>query len=425
MSIVGGIPQQLNVSPPISLDVANYDISPDSNLIAFVANLLTQSKRELFSVSISGGTPTRLNQDLLTDQRVDTSLKFTVDSSKVIYRANTSLKGGNELFATPASGDGPVSRLHLDSDELLQTFATVSIFNFLVAPDGENIIFYARNTINNVQLFHTTSNARYATKLREEKFTSNVKFNVTIDGAHIVAMEPDLSTGKLFIAPIDGSDQFTTINTPKVDGVAGGVNGFWLSPDGNHVAYRLNFPLDKLEFSATYVYTIDSNESAGPIPGGFIAFTPDSSSILHTSNTTSGLFRDINNYSISSNTSTKISSANTELLRSNSGINSIVYLAEDSSRIAYQSPKADTGRSQLVSISPTGGEELVIRESAFIGQVVDFQPQFSGNSDYLIYKYNGSFKTDLFSVKLQDKMLKTTIIPGLYCLLLENCIIDP
>ena len=90
VSVSGGIPVKLNGPPSSGGSVLDFKISPDSSRVVYHADQDTDQVYELYSVPIDGGTVIKLNDTLVSGGDVDwDDIQISADSSRVIYRADT------------------------------------------------------------------------------------------------------------------------------------------------------------------------------------------------------------------------------------------------------------------------------------------------------------------------------------------------
>jgi hypothetical protein len=103
--IGGGTPVKLYESQLIMtiMDVFQFEISPDSSRVVYLAQQLANDVSKLYSIPIAGVTPVKLNGPLVTGGDVD-AFNISPDSSRVVYRADQDTDGVYELYSTPIGG---------------------------------------------------------------------------------------------------------------------------------------------------------------------------------------------------------------------------------------------------------------------------------------------------------------------------------
>ena len=77
--------------------VIDFQISPDSSRLVYLANQDTEGVSELYSVPLAGGTVTKLNDPLVTNVNLIRG-QISPDSSRVVYLADQDTDGVYELY---------------------------------------------------------------------------------------------------------------------------------------------------------------------------------------------------------------------------------------------------------------------------------------------------------------------------------------
>src|SRR5262245_909630 len=96
-----------SLSGHMRADLGNltYEISPDSKLVAFVADKDTTNVRELYAMPITGTHPVKLNPPLVAGGFVYAA-SFTPDSKDLLYLAYQDVAKREDLYNVPVKG-GP------------------------------------------------------------------------------------------------------------------------------------------------------------------------------------------------------------------------------------------------------------------------------------------------------------------------------
>ena len=81
----------------------DYEISPDSRTVVFIADKDTDDVDELYAVPITGTAPIKLNPPLVTNGEVQ-RFSFAPDGQSVIYLADQEVDNRVEMFSVPVSG---------------------------------------------------------------------------------------------------------------------------------------------------------------------------------------------------------------------------------------------------------------------------------------------------------------------------------
>ena len=217
---------------------SGLQFSPDSSRVLYLADQTTDNVNEVFSVPSAGGMAVKLNGPLVANGDVSvTRLQFSPDSSRVLYLADQTTDGVNEVFSVP-SGGGMAVKLNgplVAGGEVSDT-TTVGF-----SPDSSRVVYLADQTTDEVfEVFSVPSAGGTATKLNGP---------LVADGdviAHVFS--PD-STRVLYYA-----DQTTD-----------GVNEIFIVPSAGGTAVKLNGPL----------------VAGGGVIIGSLQFSPDSSRVLY------------------------------------------------------------------------------------------------------------------------------------------------
>ncbi len=125
---------KLNNGLETGRSVSEFQISPNSERVAYIADENVQGAFALFSVPIDGANiRVRLNTALVGGGDVKSFL-FLPDSSMLIYRADELVNGVDELFLVPASGG---ERVKVSVDNVLGTGS----FEEQLSSDGEYLYY--------------------------------------------------------------------------------------------------------------------------------------------------------------------------------------------------------------------------------------------------------------------------------------------
>jgi len=102
----GGTPTEIPLTPStqVGFSIARQvELTPDGSQILFIGDYLTGGRQELFSVPITGGTPTRINDNLAFAGDVK-SFEISPDGTKVAYAAGQNVSANTELFLKNLNG---------------------------------------------------------------------------------------------------------------------------------------------------------------------------------------------------------------------------------------------------------------------------------------------------------------------------------
>ncbi|MGI9456537.1 MAG: hypothetical protein ACR2NU_08240 [Aeoliella sp.] len=105
IATTGGTPTEIPITAPGHDFFINRQlgVTADGQTVLFIADYESVGKSELFSVPITGGTPTRISDDLSFAGDV-TSFSIAPNGNSVAYAAGQNTSANSELFLTPITG---------------------------------------------------------------------------------------------------------------------------------------------------------------------------------------------------------------------------------------------------------------------------------------------------------------------------------
>ena len=343
--------------PPAGTDPKVFEIAPDGSVVVFRVFDASATQIQLWSAAIDGaGSAQVVNGSLTAGGNVDGDFAITGDSARVVYLADEDTDDKFELYAAPAGGGGPSTKLSgaLEAD-------TEVLEGVEVAPSGSHAVYR------------------------------------TFDEGDGVF--------ELFSARTDGSGGPIGLNGTLVAG--GSVDGtFEITPDSTRVVYvadeRVNdkFELFSVPIGGGSVATVSgsSPDAADVLDedlGADLLITPDSSRALFVSDRgTSGAF-DLWSAPVGGGTPARLTD---EL-----SIGGVLDFAPtpDSSRVIYIATENKDVQFEIFS-APVGGGPSEQLNGAIVdeGDVVDFD--ISPQSAHVIYRADELVNdtTELFSVTL-------------------------
>lgn len=214
-------------------------ISADSANVVYRADQITDNVVELFSVPIQGGEQKRLNDDLLSNNRIPEEFSISSDNARVIYAAQQNTSGQSELFSVPLGGGVPV-RLNAD----LPGGGDVIARNAQISPNGSHVVYAADQNTNNIrEIFSVPIEGGAITRLNDDLveggdvLDGSDNFQISSDSKRVVYLADSRQDDvlELFSVPIGGGTN-TRLNPDLVRN--GNVRNFIISPDGQYVIYR-------------------------------------------------------------------------------------------------------------------------------------------------------------------------------------------
>lgn|GEM_PF-1056367 len=336
---IGGTPIKLNGTSAVGGDVfsTGLQFSPDSSRVIYLADQDTNDVSELYSVSSTGGTPTKLNGVLATGGDVS-SILFSPAGDQVLYLADQDTNDIDELFIVASTGGTPVklnSTLAADRD--------VFSGGLQFSPDGSWVIYLADQEENDtVELYSVASSGGTPTKLNGPLSVGGDVFDeslqVTSDGSQVfyVADQEANDRSELFRVPIAGG-LAEKVNSPLVAGGDVEPDSIRLSPDGSLVLYIADQDVN------------DSNE-------------------LYSVSTTGG-------------TPVKL---NAPLASGGDVFTSDLQFSPTGDRVVYSADQDANNVNEIYIVPSTGGTPVKLNAPLILGGDV-FEVQFSPNGSRVIY----------------------------------------
>jgi len=239
---VGGTPVKLNGDLVPSGDVVagSGRFSPNGSRVVYLADQQTDGMVELFSVSSGGGEAVKLNGPLSAIGDVmEDGLQFSPDGNRVLYaasaRTDLQFRSITELFVVPALGGTP-----LTLNGPLVSGGNVLAASARFSPDGSRAVYVADQDADEVfELFSVPVTGGTPQKLNGPLTSggdvSTVALQFSPDGSRV-----------LYVADQNVDERFELFTVPAVGGDALALGGdgsvdpynVWCTPDGNRVVYR-------------------------------------------------------------------------------------------------------------------------------------------------------------------------------------------
>lgn len=295
--LTGGSTTVLNGALGAGKDVEpGFAISPDSTTVAYRSDEDVNDVIELYSVPIGGGTPTKINGALVSGGDVLGStaapdLEITPNSARVIYVADGTADGRNEIFSVPIGGGTAVKlnrslaaggnvqnfRITADSNWVIygadQDADTVD--ELLAAPTaggtvvdvsgplvfgGDVILKYV--TLPNV--WQVSSNSRDVVYAADEDVDSEIELYVSSLGGgppgaptSVVATAGNAQVSVTFVAPANnGGSPITGYTVTPSPATAGWV-------DNNAGSTALTHVISNLTNGTAYTFTVRATNVNG------------------------------------------------------------------------------------------------------------------------------------------------------------------
>jgi Tol biopolymer transport system component len=284
----GGVVTKLNGPLVANGNVRSARFSPDSTRVLYVADQDTALRVEIFSVPSAGGVATKLNGPMVAGGEVSTAgYAFSPDSSRVLYVADQTTNGVDEIFSVPSAG-GVATKLNGP----LVAGGDVTSIGLAFSPDGSRVLYRADQTTDELyEIFSVPSAGGVATKLNGSLVVGgdveNGTFEFSPDSSRVVYLADQTTDNvfEIFSVPSAGGVA-TKLNGPLV--ASGDVSTMQFSPDSSRVLYWADQTTD----GVNEIFSVPSAGGAavklnGPLVAGGdvnfsgLAFSPDSSRVLY------------------------------------------------------------------------------------------------------------------------------------------------
>ena len=278
--IAGGPAVQLSPELTAQGEIRDVLITPDSQMVLYVADADTFGVRNLYAVPIEGGAPTRISPEITTPFRGAEAIHVTSDGltavfsfldadddrrlraapvsggpgteigpgliptgelvltadGTVVFTARVDSPGAQpvELWSAPVTG-GPATRLNGE----LVNLGTVSTFD--VSPDETTVVYRADQDTNNTkELYSVPAGGGTPIRLNDDLVNGgDVKpvFAISPDSTTVVyrADQDTNDTKELYVVPIGGG-AVTRLNDDLPE--RGDVASFVIMPDSTRVVFR-------------------------------------------------------------------------------------------------------------------------------------------------------------------------------------------
>ncbi len=275
-------------SPPVRLNnplvtggnVDNFWITPDGSRVVYTADQDTDEVSEIFSAPIVGGaTPVKLNAPLVPEGDVVISSRriaviISSDSRRVVYLADQDTDGISELYSVSIDGTPPVKLNATDASG-----STLPIDTVVISPDSSRVVYTADDGLYSVPIGGGSAPVKLNTAgsvfHTARPFLSNNKkspgFSISPDSNRVVyvADQDTIGVSELFSVPIEGGEPIKLNGLMVAEGDILTIFKFFsfirrmsvsvpiFSPDGKRVVYRADQDTDGV--AELYVSTFDSD----------------------------------------------------------------------------------------------------------------------------------------------------------------------
>lgn len=235
--VMGGVAVKLNdpLGPGDEVH-SHFQIAPDGSRVVFLVDRATGGTRELFSVPLMGGSPLPLSGALPAGQAVAAPIRtapflISADSGWVVYGMEDEGLGVAGLFSVPLAGGSPVK---LNGN--LLPGGTIKLPPVLSASGGQVLFEANQLSVSRKDLFSVPINGGTAVRLNFELPVGGAISGIQTvgDRALFLAGRNDPQMPELFRVSLAGEDA-VRINANLVTG--GRVAGAQTTGDGSHAVY--------------------------------------------------------------------------------------------------------------------------------------------------------------------------------------------
>jgi Tol biopolymer transport system component len=234
------LPFTINLAP--TLNVVDFRISPDEELVCFLANTTSGSGTVLYSVPSDGSsTPVAIAEVLPPGGTAPAHrYAFSADGALVLFLVPRAF-GPDELHAAPSDGSAPAWSVHVPTggNQLIPNdFSSAGpdqvVFRLRVGALGQQHHLYSAAIEGSGPAVRLTGNGSGAWGVGYRQAS------ISPDGSRVVYLEYDDTSWRLFRVPSDGSQPPTPVHPPLVTGgnVDFAPSSSWLSSDGERIVYR-------------------------------------------------------------------------------------------------------------------------------------------------------------------------------------------
>jgi Tol biopolymer transport system component len=382
------------VMPP-SGDIIEFKVSPDSRYAVYLADQNSDGIFELYSVSLGGGSPIRLNPSLTIGKNV-IEYQISPDSAHVVYWADQDTNGVNELYSAPIAGPAG-SGMKLNG--ALPPGGGVG--GFRISPDSTRVVYRADQQTDQVwELYSIAIGGPTGSGIKVNGslvLGGNVLpiYQISLDSSRVVYLADQTTDGvfELYSVPIGGPAGTDT----KLNGVltaGGNVGDFQISPDSARVIYRADQNTDNVAEIYSVAISgptgseikLNKNLTAG---GGVYEFQigPDSSRVVYRADQDADEVFELYSVPLAgpSNTGVKI---NGPLVADGdvNTLNGVFQISADSRWVVYMADGDNPGDEELYSVPIAGPGLSVVKLNGPLtpnGDVLKFKVSPAG--DRVIY----------------------------------------
>jgi len=400
------VPFRLNDDLINEGNVADYQISSNSQYVVYRADQLTDGVDELFSVPIDlSNTAVRLNSVLTNQGNVTETFQISPDGNYVIYLADQNTDNVFELFSAPIDGSSAAVKLNGD---LVSNGNVLS--SFKISPDSSRVIYQADQNNNDIfELFSAPIDGSASASRLNSNLPSGGDvlgdFKISSDSSHVVylADQNNNQVNELYSVPINGSANPTRLNT-QLSGNRDVFPIFHISTNGQQVAYIADQNTNDIHelFSVSITGGMPIKISGNLTNGGDVLnfqYSLDDNYIVYLADRNTDETKEL--FSILLSNISQQTRLNGNLV-SGGDVFSNYQISNSSTRVVYTSDQQTNNQIELYSVPINGGTARKLNSGLNSdGDVITYQ--LSHDDRYVVYlaDQRADELNELFSTPLQ------------------------
>lgn len=222
-----------------------YEVSTDSNWVVFRSDQDTTYIFELFSVPIDGpaGSAEKISDAMTTGGNVQNDFEISPDSIRVVYIADQDTDDTYEIYSVPITGPA-TSGMKLNKE--LVDGGVVHFPSIVISDDSSRVLYRAdqdTDTVGELYSVPITGQAASGVKLNNPPTSGGevgTGYRISDDSTYVI-YKGDLETynsNELYSVPLAGpASSSVKLNKTFVSGGSLSKSGFQISPDNAYVVY--------------------------------------------------------------------------------------------------------------------------------------------------------------------------------------------
>ena len=389
--VAGGTPVRLTNPLPSGIGVSRFEISADSQRVVYTVAQETAGQIELYSIPIAGpeGAWVKLNGELPSGGDVDSfSFSLSPDSTRVVYLADQVTDSIWDAWTVPIDGG--------TSTRLRPPFFAVGSEAYggvrpVISPDSERVFFLANfSALDAYELWSARVDGTGGlVQLTEGEEFWSTDWTVSPDSTRVLYVSILSGNLELYSVPSAGGSA-VKLNSAMPSG--GNVAEYHVSPDSSRVVYLADQQTDE-------VFELYSVPLAGggatklndvlPSWGGAdfqYAISPDGARVVYRAIRDVAGVTELFSVPLAGGAVTKLNPS----LPSGRAVEALA-IAPDSSRVVYRADQRLSDVQELFSVPLTGGTSIRVSDDPVVGgNVTEFE--IAPGSDFVFYR--GDIQTD-------------------------------